>query len=107
MRDKAVCFYHGGKAGGPKGEANGRFKHGHETKEAIAARQRSAALLGAIRTDAAGNPVGIDWELVPLLLKALKLKETRALKRARNKAAWNAGDRRAWGGEDRQDRQRL
>lgn len=97
---------HGGrKTTGASGEANGRFKHGHETKQAIAARQRSQALLAAIHTDAKGDPVGIDWQLIPLLLKALKLKETRALKRARNQAAWHAGDRRAWGGEDRRGRQ--
>lgn len=107
IKGRKTCRMHsGGKTAGPSGKANGRFKHGHETKQAIAARQRAQAMLGAISTDAEGQPVAIDWNLAGLLLKALEMKEPRAMKRVRNQAAWNAGDRRAWGGEDRRGQKR-
>jgi hypothetical protein len=36
---------HGGRAGAPAGEKNGRWKHGNETKEAKAQRRMIRALL--------------------------------------------------------------
>lgn len=96
---------HGGrKTTGPSGEANGRYRHGGDTKRAIADRKAAALALGMIAQSEEGAAYGIDWQLVVPLLQALGVKETREMKRARNKAAWNAGDRRLWGGEDRRGR---
>ena len=39
------CILHGGRAGAPSGERNGRWKHGNATKEAIAQRRMVRALL--------------------------------------------------------------
>ena len=39
------CILHGGRAGAPLGERNGRWKHGNVTKEAIAQRRLVRALL--------------------------------------------------------------
>ena len=43
---------HGGRAGAPKGEANGSYRHGGDTNEAIALRQEASRLLKAIRKEA-------------------------------------------------------
>ncbi len=40
---------HGGRAGAPKGERNGAFRHGLETNEAIEVRREVAALNRAWR----------------------------------------------------------
>jgi hypothetical protein len=39
---------HGGMAGAPKGERNGMWKHGRDTREAEALRSAARALLEAI-----------------------------------------------------------
>ena len=37
---RMVCRMHGGRAGAPKGEANGNYRHGRHTKEVRAQRSR-------------------------------------------------------------------
>lgn len=39
------CRMHGGKAGAPPGERNGRYTHGRRTKEAKAARKEVRELM--------------------------------------------------------------
>jgi hypothetical protein len=52
MKGKRVCRNHGGASpGAPKGEANGMFRHGGWTNEAVATRRKAAALLKAIRKE--------------------------------------------------------
>lgn len=99
-----MCRSHGGKSpGAPKGEANGNYRHGGDTQEAIAERKRIRALLDAVKDGGTAEPAAglTDWQLMQMLLQSLGVKETRAMRSARNKAAWSQGDRRAWGGEDR------
>jgi hypothetical protein len=43
------CKLHGGRAGAPTGERNGRWRHGGATKEAKAQRQALSALLRQAR----------------------------------------------------------
>jgi hypothetical protein len=43
-----VCKFNGGKAGAPKGERNGAFKHGGNTQAAIALHRAAQALLREI-----------------------------------------------------------
>jgi len=52
VRGKRVCRMHGGArgSGAPKGEANGSWKHGGFTNEAVAFRREVAALLKVVRT---------------------------------------------------------
>lgn len=53
MKGKTRCLRHGGKSpGAPMGEANGSYRHGGETNEAIALRQEASRLLKAIRSAA-------------------------------------------------------
>jgi len=54
-KGKARCRKHGGAdgSGAPKGEANGAWKHGGWTGEAINVRREASRLLKAIRADAA------------------------------------------------------
>lgn len=101
MKGKERCRIHGGKStGAPKGEANGSYRHGGCTGEAIALRRKAAALMDVVSGRAAlPEP---DRAAVALLLGALaNRKLTRAEKRERNQAAWASRDRRRWGGEDR------
>jgi len=50
LKGKRRCRLHGGKgSGAPSGERNGAYKHGGETKEAVALRQSVSRLLKAIR----------------------------------------------------------
>ena len=49
MRGRPVCRFHGAKAGAPKGKANGRWRHGTMTKEALADRRALGALLREAR----------------------------------------------------------
>jgi hypothetical protein len=44
-RRNGRCKLHGGRAGAPSGERNGAWRHGGETKEAKAERQRIRATL--------------------------------------------------------------
>jgi hypothetical protein len=44
LRSKAVCRFHGGRAGAPKGTANGAWRHGGRSDEAIAMRRQFAEL---------------------------------------------------------------
>jgi hypothetical protein len=39
LSGKLVCRFHGGKAGAPKGKANGRYRTGLHTAEALAGRR--------------------------------------------------------------------
>lgn len=43
LRGKNRCQLHGGKSTGAKGKANGNYRHGRFTKEAIANRQTANA----------------------------------------------------------------
>lgn len=46
VRGKRVCKSHGGlSTGAPKGPANGNWKHGRHSNEAIALRRAASALL--------------------------------------------------------------
>ena len=49
VRRKRVCRVHGAKGGAPKGEANGNFRHGGESKEAVALRRAAQRLLNDIQ----------------------------------------------------------
>ena len=55
MKDKNVCRFHGGKSKGPKtpeGKARiieANTKHGHYSKEVIAAKQNAKALIQSAR----------------------------------------------------------
>ena len=42
---KNVCRFHGARAGAPRGERNGQYKHGLCSKESIQARKQLRALL--------------------------------------------------------------
>lgn len=111
-----MCRFHGGRAGAPKGEANGAFKHGGWTDEAVALRKAARALLKRIRKDEpvdinevtkrherrrAGEDVPYTRDEAQALLrycrKAIKEKAgSRAQRSAANKAAWAAGNRERW-----------
>lgn len=53
MRGKRVCHKHGGRSpGAPKGKANGNYRHGGETREAVALRREARHLLRELRADA-------------------------------------------------------
>lgn len=43
---------HGARAGAPKGEDNGKWKHGGDTREAVELRQQVGRLLKSIRSNA-------------------------------------------------------
>jgi len=43
------CHLHGGRAGGPRGERNGRWRGGFHTKEAQVERRRLRALIRQMR----------------------------------------------------------
>lgn len=46
VRGRHRCRMHGGKnAGAPKGQANGMWKHGGETREAVALRTQASRLV--------------------------------------------------------------
>ena len=45
VRGRNVCRMHGARAGAPKGEANGAWRHGMATNEAIAERKAFAELI--------------------------------------------------------------
>ena len=40
IKGRSVCRMHGGRAGAPKGERNGAYRHGRHTGEAKAARRK-------------------------------------------------------------------
>jgi hypothetical protein len=46
-RGKSVCRFHGARGGAPKGKANGAYKHGLFTAEALKERRLLASLLMA------------------------------------------------------------
>ena len=51
VKGKRVCFVHGGASpGAPKGRANGSWKHGGWTDEAVALRRAAIRLLKAVET---------------------------------------------------------
>ncbi len=45
VRGWTVCRFHGARGGGPRGAANGAYKHGLYTVEAIAERRRFSELV--------------------------------------------------------------
>ena len=51
VRGKRACRMHGGGkgSGAPNGRANGMFRHGGWTREAVAARREASALLRKIK----------------------------------------------------------
>ena len=53
VRNRPVCRMHGARAGAPKGKANGRYRHGKFTCEAINQRKAVALLLAMARRAAA------------------------------------------------------
>jgi hypothetical protein len=57
LSGKTRCQLHGGRAGAPSGERNGRYKHGRDTKEAIAASRAATARIRALV--ALGKAVGL------------------------------------------------
>ena len=44
VRGKLVCRFHGARAGAPKGPANGAYRHGLHTQEAVKERRAIARL---------------------------------------------------------------
>jgi len=62
-----VCRFHGARGGAPRGPANGAYRSGLHTKEAIASRKHVATLIkrAAKLTDAMGEGQAIN---VPLIL---------------------------------------
>lgn len=44
-----VCRHHGAGGGAPKGKANGNYRHGNYTREAVASRKELAAFLRQAR----------------------------------------------------------
>jgi len=57
-RGKCVCRFHGARAGAPKGSANGAYKHGLFTNEAIEERRLLSALLKASRDAVSASQAG-------------------------------------------------
>jgi hypothetical protein len=51
-----MCRFHGARGGAPKGEANGSYKHGLCTQEAIAERRLLSDLLRESRKTIADLP---------------------------------------------------
>lgn len=51
-KGKGRCRFHGSRAGAPKGEANGSYRHGGKTYEAVELRREASRLLTAIRSEA-------------------------------------------------------
>jgi hypothetical protein len=49
VRGYAVCRFHGARGGAPKGKANGAYKHGLFTAEALQERRLIQQLLGQCR----------------------------------------------------------
>ncbi|WP_431521364.1 HGGxSTG domain-containing protein [Blastomonas fulva] len=48
LKGKTRCKLHGGRSVGFKGAANGNYRHGGQTQEAIALRREASALLSMI-----------------------------------------------------------
>ena len=55
MKGKRVCRLHGGRAGAPKGEANGAYRNGIWTGDAIALRKSAAKLIRRV-----AKPIDIE-----------------------------------------------
>jgi hypothetical protein len=53
VKGKNVCRMHGARAGAPSGKRNGRYKHGRETKTAIAERRAVSKLIREARASIA------------------------------------------------------
>jgi hypothetical protein len=53
MKGWPVCRFHGARGGAPKGAANGRFKHGKFTCEAVQQRRLLSALVRAAKEQVA------------------------------------------------------
>ena len=52
-RGKSVCRFHGARGGAPKGKANGAYRHGLFTEDALKEQRALAALLKASRGNVA------------------------------------------------------
>ncbi len=116
VRGNRVCRFDGGRAGAPKGDANGAFKHGGWTDEAVVLRKAARRLVKRVRKPApldldalrerrerrrAGEELPYTREEAQALIsychKAIKEKAgSRAKRSAANKAAWAAGNRERW-----------
>ena len=102
LRGRKRCRSHGGRAGAPKAEANGAYRHGAFTEEAIALKRDAAQLLRDIRSTARDAGAEVDMDpTMRMLLELLQGKRTRAEKRERNRSEWATGDRTRWGGQNR------
>ena len=49
VKCRSVCRMHGGKGGGPMGRRNGRYRHGLNTKAALAHRREVRATIRELR----------------------------------------------------------
>ncbi|HMO31243.1 hypothetical protein [Enterovirga sp.] len=49
MKGKLRCRMHGGRAGAPKAERNGAYRHGRHTREAVEERRRLSEILRLLR----------------------------------------------------------
>ncbi len=58
VRGWTVCRFHGARGGGPKGESNGRYRHGLYTKEGVEERHLLRELLRQSRKALAALPRG-------------------------------------------------
>src|SRR3546814_18416780 len=52
VKGKSRCRMHGARAGAPKGEDNGKWKHGSDTREAVELRRQTSSLPKAISGEA-------------------------------------------------------
>jgi len=50
LRGKTRCKLHGGKSVAVMGERNGNWKHGNDTREAVALRRQAGRVLKAVRS---------------------------------------------------------
>jgi len=49
VKGRPTCRMHGGTGGAPKGERNGRWRHGRYSGDTIEARREARAIIRAIR----------------------------------------------------------
>ena len=49
VRGWSVCRFHGARGGAPKGPANGAYRHGMQTNEAVSSRRNIRVLIAEAR----------------------------------------------------------
>ena len=83
MKDKTVCYIHGGKGGAPKGKCNGSYKHGNYTKESIEYSKRFRAVTRLLTFSYLGRTPPSDEQLTLALeeLEKTKKKKSKRIKR--------------------------